>query len=105
VDATEAKDTTEPAGDKVDTSGDADGPSNIILSVPRNAGEAEDTFVLTRVDVGDPSDIEFVDEFVEEPATRICDNSNRRESTFVGACTVFDPSQVHFSLCEEHQTR
>jgi hypothetical protein len=42
------------------------------LSVPRNAEEAEDTFVLTRVDVGDPSDIEFADEFLEEPVTRIC---------------------------------
>jgi hypothetical protein len=42
------------------------------LSVPRNAGEAEDISVLTRVDVGDPSDVEFADEFVEEPVTRIC---------------------------------
>jgi hypothetical protein len=72
ADATEAKDTTEPVGDKVDTSGDADGPSITILSVPRNAGEVEDTFVLIRVHVGDPSDVEFVDELVEEPVTRIC---------------------------------
>jgi hypothetical protein len=72
VDATEAKDTIEPAGDRVEISGDADGPSNIILSVSRNAGEAEDTFVLTRADVGDSRDVEFVDEFVEEPITGIC---------------------------------
>jgi hypothetical protein len=72
VDATEAKETTEPAGDRVDTSGDADGPSNIILSVSRNAWEPEDTFVLTRADVGDPRDAECVDEFVEEPVTGTC---------------------------------
>jgi hypothetical protein len=72
VDATEAKDTTEPAGDTADTSGDADEPSNIMLSVSRFAGETEDTSVLTRVD-GDPSDVEVV----EEPTTRIYANSNK----------------------------
>jgi hypothetical protein len=71
VDATEAKDTTEPAGDGVDTSGDADVPSNIILSVSRNAGEAEDRFVVTRVDGGESRDVEFVDEFVQEPVKGI----------------------------------
>jgi hypothetical protein len=71
VDATEANETIEPAGDKVDASGDVDEPSNIILSVSKNAGETEDTSVLTRVDVGDPSDEEVVDEFVVEPVKRI----------------------------------
>jgi hypothetical protein len=71
VEATEAKETTEPAGDKVDTTGDVDERSNIILPVSKNAGETEDTSVLTIVDVGDPSDEEVVDEFVEEPVIRI----------------------------------
>jgi len=79
VDATEAKETTEPAGDKVDASGDVDEPSNIILSVSKNAEETEDTSVLTRVDVGDPSDEEVVDEFVVEPVTRIHGKSDTRK--------------------------
>jgi hypothetical protein len=77
VDATEAKDTTEPAGDIADTSGEVDEPSNIMLSVSRVAEEIEDTSVLTRADVGDPNDVEFVDEFVEEPVPRIYADSNR----------------------------
>ena len=81
MDATEAKETTEPAGDKVDASGDADECSNIILSVSKNAGETEDTSVLTRVDVGDPSDEEVVDKFVVEPVIRIHSKSDARKST------------------------
>lgn len=80
MDATEAKETTEPAGDKVDASGDVDEPSNIILSVSKNAGETEDTSVLTRVDVGDPSDEEVVDEFVVEPVIKIHGKSDTRKS-------------------------
>jgi hypothetical protein len=80
VDATEANETTEPAGDKVDASGDVDEPSNIILSVSKNAGETEDTSVLTRVDVGDPSDEEVVDEFVVEPVVRIHGKSDTNKS-------------------------
>jgi hypothetical protein len=72
VDATEANDTTEPAGDTVGTSGDVDEPSNIMLSVSMFADDTVATSVLTRVDIGDPSDVEFV----EEPATRICAISN-----------------------------
>lgn len=79
MDATEAKETTEPAGDKVDASGDVDEPSNIILSVSKNAAETEDTSVLTRVDVGDPSDEEVVDEFVVEPVIRIHGKSDTRK--------------------------
>ena len=80
VDATEAKETTEPAGDKVDASGDVDEPSNIIWSVSKNAVETEDTSVLTRVDVGDPSDEEVVDEFVVEPVIRIHAKSDTSKS-------------------------
>lgn len=80
MDATEAKETTEPAGDKVDASGDVDEPSNIILSVSKYAGETEDTSVLTRVDVGDPSDEEVVDESVVEPVIRIHGKSDTRKS-------------------------
>lgn len=46
------------------------------MSVPRFTGETEDTSVLTRVDVGDPSEVELVGEFVAEPTTRICAYSN-----------------------------
>jgi len=79
VDATEAKETTEPAGDKVDASGDVDEPSNIILSVSKNAGETEDTSVLTRVDDGDPSDEVAMDEFVVEPVIRIHGKNDTRK--------------------------
>jgi len=95
VDATEAKETTEPAGDKVDASGDVDEPSNIILSVSKNAGETEDTSVLTRVDVGDPSDEEVVDEFVVEPVIRIHGKSDTRKSKkSLAAYSAFDPSHL-----------
>jgi hypothetical protein len=80
VDATDAKETTEPAGDKVDASGDVDEPSNIILSVSKNAGETDDTSVLTRVDVGDPSNEEVDDEFVVEPVIRIHAQSDTRKA-------------------------
>jgi hypothetical protein len=96
----EAKDTTEPAGDKVDTSGDADEPSNIILSVSMTAGEIDDTSGLTRVDVGDPNDVEFVDEFVEEPATTTCPN---RYSLY--CISLISNYQVNLFLYEEHQAQ
>jgi hypothetical protein len=49
------------------------------LSVSKNAGETEDTSVLTRVDVGDPSNEEVVVEFVVEPVIRIHGKSDTRK--------------------------
>jgi hypothetical protein len=106
VDATEAKETTEPAGDKVDAFGDVDEPSNIILSESKNAGEIDETSVLTTVDVGDPSDEEVVDECVEEPVIRIHAKSDMKKRTIsVAAYTVFDRSHVKMYMFKQQYTR
>ena len=71
VDATEVSDTTEPAGDKAEISGDADEAKTIMLSVSRIAGDAELASVANKVDDdGEPNDDDFVDEFVDEPETK-----------------------------------
>jgi len=106
VDATEARETTEPAGDIVDASGDVDEPSNIILSVSKNAWETEDTSVLTRVDVGDPSDDEVVDEFVVDPAIRIHGKSDTRKcNKSLAAYSVFDLPHVKLYVLKKNTTQ
>lgn len=103
MDATEAKETTDPAGDNVDASAEVDELSNTILSASKNAGETEDTSVLTRVDVGDPSDEEVVDEFAEEPAIRIHGKSHTtKNAQSVRAYTAFHPPHTKLYMFKQH---